>query len=61
MEIDGASKEWLLKELTVSQFIQMIDYDNELKAKAYKNGTVQNANTPKSLKDLKDLSRRLNS
>lgn len=61
MEIDNTAKDWLLKELTVSQFIEMINYDNELKAKAYKNGIKQNAKTAKSLKDLKELSRRLNS
>lgn len=60
MEIDNAAKNWLLQELTVVQFIEMVNYDNELKSKAYKNGVKQNAKTVKSLKELKDLANRLN-
>lgn len=53
MTVDNAAREWLLKELTVAQFIEMIEYDSELKLR-------QNVNTPKTLKDLKAMQDRLN-
>lgn len=53
MTVDNAAREWLLKELTVAQFIEMVDYDNELKSRQY-------VNTPKTLKDLQSMQDRLN-
>lgn len=60
MNIDNNAKEWLFKTSSVAQFIELIEHDNELKTIAHKNGQ-QSANGVKTLDDLKELQRRLNS
>jgi hypothetical protein len=56
---DNNAKDWLLKQLTVEQFIQLVEYDSEEKIRANKNSQPP-AKIVKGIRELKELSKRLN-